>query len=225
MKVKKAVLSFAMLMCLVVFLAGCGNLGRRIASEIATSDVGRIAEEIMMGDYIVGNVVGDNFDSEWLNLRFTAPEGFIMVAQDEMFEMMQIGLDFMDIDRSLVTWAEMAVVPEMMAMLPDGSVSANVITERVLLGNITIDQYIEAALRQLEAVVGWGVNFNDDMGPVNFAGLEWYAYTVDIHAFGLDWRYQYLVRRFDNRMALVTIYATVDQEAYIDVLMNSFRAY
>ncbi|MCL2397223.1 MAG: hypothetical protein FWC93_04075 [Defluviitaleaceae bacterium] len=208
----RKIASLAMLLVFaVVFLAGCGAINRTV-------------EEIMTGDYVIGTIDGDNFESEWLNLRFTAPDGFIMASQEEILEMMQLGLDMMDVDSSVVAWAEMAVVSEMMAMLPTGLASVSVATERIMLSNITIEQYVEAAFQGVEAL-GWEVSPNDDLRQINFAGNQWYTYTATVEAFGIDWSYQYLVRRFDNRMALITVYAIAGEEAHIDTLINAFAAY
>ena len=207
----KKFLTLAMLMCAVVFFAGCGAINRTV-------------EDIITGDYVIGTIDGNNFESEWLGLRFTAPNSFIMASQEEMLEMMQLGMDILEVDRAVGAWAEMAVVTEMMAMLPTGLANVTMATERVMLRNMTIAQYVDAKFQQM-APLGWGIDFNDDIEPTNFAGKEWYTYTANINALGLDWSYRYFIRRFDNRMALITIYSVAGEEQYIDILLNSFSAY
>jgi hypothetical protein len=175
--------------------------------------------------YTVGIIEGDRFASEWLNLRFEAPEAFIMATQEEMLGMMELGLEVMEIDQRFANWADMVVVHEMMAMLPTGAAQVSIVTERLVLSGITTEQYIEASFASVESLLGWDVEFNDDLRTIEFAGLEWYTYTATINAFGMDWSYQYIIRRFDDRMALITIYAMAGQEAYIDTLFEGFSAY
>jgi len=225
MKAKKAILSLMVIMGMALVLTGCSAIFDRIMDSSPSEVVDGIIEEIMTGNYVAGTIDGNNFESEWLGLRFAAPSGFIMASQEEMNDMMQLGLDMLDMDRNLIAWADIAVVFEMMAMVPTGMASAHVATERIMLSGITIEQYVEAAIGQLESTTGWQVHFNDDIRPINFAGQQWYTYTADIHALGMDWSYQYLVRRFDNRMALITIYSAAGHEDYIDALFNAFRAY
>ena len=204
--------SLAVILCGIMFFAGCNTVRDAVGN-------------IMTGDYVVGTIDGNEFFSEWLNLRFTAPSGFIMATQEEMWEFTQLGMEVADIDPAIANWAEMAVAFEMMAMTLDGMVSVTVLTERVMLRAMTVEQYFEAMLQGVRDSLGWIVDFNYDMEPVNFAGLEWYTATSTVQAFGMDFTYRYFVRRFDNRMAVITIYAITGQEAQIDILVNAFRAY
>ena len=182
-------------------------------------------EAILTGDYVVGTISGNNFESEWLGLRFTAPDGFVMASQQEIMEMMQLGLDMLDADGATVAWAEMATVSEMMAMLPDATASASLITERLLLSGITIEQYVATSFQQLEEMTGWDITFNNDITEIDFAGNTWHTYTANIHAFGVNYSYQYIIHKFGNRMAIISIYSLLGEEENIDILMNAFQSY
>ena len=201
-----------LLLIAVVIFHGCGAVEQAV-------------DNIMMGSYEIGTIDGDNFESEWLSLRFTAPEGFLMSSREEMMEMMAVGMEMMDVDAGTAAWADMATVSEMSAMLPTGLASATVVTERVFQAAMTVEQYVEAAIQGVETALGWDVTLTSEITPINFAGQQWYTYTANIEAFGMDWSYRYFVRRFDNRMALITIYALEGQEDYLDVLTDAFRAY
>jgi len=190
---KFTVFALAVCVCVVVF-PGC------TAREIY---------ELLADNYVVGAIEGDTFESEWLGLRFTAPEGFVMEETAQQY----------------IDLAEVAVVSEMTAMLPDAIASATLVAERLLSSNINIEQYVEAAFGQLEDEIGWDVAFSDDIAEIEFAGETWYTYTADIHAFDMDFSYRYLARIFGNRMALIAIYSLAGEEDNIDLLMAAFEAY
>ena len=184
-------------------------------------------ENVVTGDYVMGIVSGNSWSSEWLGLRFTAPSNFVMATQEELVEISQIGMEMSNLDAATINWAEVAVAFEMMAMTGDAMTSVSVLTERVLLRNLTIEQYLDASIQGFVEATGWQLDFNDDLGTMDFIGMEWHTATatVSIPGTGLEWTYRYIVRRFDNRMAFIQIYSLVGEENQIDLLINSFRAY
>lgn len=230
----KQLLALTALLGTALLTTACGGSDTAPAQAAAPTEAtapaqvtepGLADEAADAGIYTVGVIEGNHFVSPWLNLRFESPEGFIMATQEEMLELMAVGLELSDIDPATANWLDMALVNEMMAMLPTGSAQVSLVTERLMLSGMTMEQYIEAAFAGVESLLGWGVEFHDDLRTIEFAGLEWYTYTATIDAFGMDWSYQYLARRFGDRMALITIYALAGQEAYMDALFAGFSAY
>ena len=208
----KKIVLLVILLFSVVLLSSCNAIKGTVQNALT-------------GDYAVGTIDGNNFASEWLGIRFTAPSGFIMSTQEEMREFSLIGMEEMGVNSATINWADMTVAFEMMAMTEDAMSSVSVLTERILSRNMTVEEYLDISIQVFAEATGWAVNLNSEIGTIDFAGQEWHTATANVQAFGLEWTYRYLAHKFDNRMAFITIYAPVGQEDDIELLIKSFKAY
>lgn len=71
-------------------MTACG--GENKETEEAVKDQVE-AEEPEEEEYEFGVLTDTGYESKWLNVKFTAPENYIMVTAEEMNEMMERGAE------------------------------------------------------------------------------------------------------------------------------------
>jgi len=149
--------------------------------------------------YQRGTVTGDTFSSEFLNLSLTAPEGYIMIPGEELDD---------------------GSVMEMAVTAPDGSVTVNVLAERLSLSGITEDEYLDELKTGLEAL-DMGYAINEDRLSYEVAGQTYRtltAVTTELAQF-------YFVRKIEDRMVGIIVTCTPDSIASGLEFMAFFQPY
>lgn len=130
---KKKVLALAL--ATAVLLTACG--GQETANEApveeATEEVVGEAEETA-SDYTKGISSETGYESEWLGIRFTAPEGAAMLTEEELNEMMGLGQEVLSEDFSdlQLQYAEMSTVSEMMCKAAEGTPNVVMSVEKMM---------------------------------------------------------------------------------------------
>ena len=112
--------------------------------------------------YEKGTITDTDFQSEWLNLKFTPPETVVMNTEEELQSVMKQGQTTLE-EASGVELGEDALsgtVYEMMASSISGFPNVSLVVEDASLENMTVDQYFLAAQQMLDAT-GMGYTYSD----------------------------------------------------------------
>ena len=176
-------------------------------------------------EYEKGLLTETSFESKFIGIRFTLPEGFVMATAEDIDEMMGIGAEIVGLDQKTVDYANLTTVYEMMASAPAGSPNVIVLAEKLLLRSISENQYIDALKEQLKNLSTMDYTFGEEITSVNIAGREYKKLTAYANANGVDIMQDYIIRKSDNRIVgFITTYTEDNTEA-LDKLMNGFSAY
>lgn len=219
-KILACVLVFALITAL---LSGCGNNNSKDSAPKGSEEV-KVSPSPERG-YEKGILTETDFESSYLNLRFTVPEGFIMATQEDINNMMNLGADVMGLDEKLIDYANMVSVYEMMVSAPSGSPSVIVMVEKLALSNITIEQYFDALKTQLSNLTEINYVINDDITSVEIAGQSYKQLIVTTNVYGQNLTQSYMLRKSGDRMVGFITTSTPDTEETLAILMNSFVEY
>lgn len=181
--------------------------------EKAKKEVERIkklSEDIKVNEnaepvYSKGLITETGFESEFLDLRFNTPSGWVIMSEDEKAE--KLG--------SLA-----AEQIEMLAVeLATGS-TLQIAVEEPFVSGATLEQYKEAIKTNFERQFGY--EFEEEKPSVTLCGK-----TYDVMAFNL---YDYLkmdlyIRKQDDRFIYIVTSYTNGNEAVVETALNALEAY
>jgi hypothetical protein len=168
-------------------------------------------------DYKRGTLTENSFESKYLDIKFTLPEGFLMATEEDMLRMMGISADITGVNKKII---ELTTVYEMMASTFIGYPNVIVMVEKPLLSNITMEQYFEAVKTSLLALDNMDYVIDDEITSVEIAGYDYKQMTANLPISGV---YQnYMFRKQGGRMiGFITTY-TLNTVQELDILMGGF---
>lgn len=178
--------------------------------------------------YEKGTMTDTGFESEWLNLRFVAPEGVAMATQEELDVLMDAGADvvFGDNAETVLAYAETRLVYEMLAKHSSGAnVAIEVELIPVLNQNMTEEQYLQI-LEETTEKANFSYVFDDEVYTCTFVGEEYVARNAVI-TYDSDYMvYQkMMVRKQENRMILIALTYAENGEEAGEYLLSQFDSY
>ena len=165
--------------------------------------------------YKKGSVNGAHFESEYLNLQFTAPEGYTMQTEEQLLEFIDFGAEFIDgIDVNL-DYTKATTVDEMVVSEPAGLPNLSLMVEKLPLSSMTEEAYIKQLKEMLpQASSSMTFTFADELTTVEIAGKSYQKLSVVTEAYGMEMLQDYLFHKSGNRMIgfIVTYSAETTQE-------------
>lgn len=184
-------------------------------------------------EYVRGTAEGGSFASEWLGIRFSAPEGYVMLSEAELDAMLSSGIElysekYGETGGALSDGAEPEAVYELMAYLPDGSGAASGNPNIILAVEqsfVEPEAYAEELESQIDTIYSGASVTWEDEGSVTIGSLDYsqYAMEADYGILALYQRY-YLAKKGD-RLISFTLSCTQDKAEDADALMGAFMAY
>ena len=198
--------------------------------EEVADDVEEIVEEVVEDaeealDYAKGTLIENGWESKWLGLRFTAPEGMVMSTEEELAEIMGVGQEILaqDFSEQQLAYAELATVYEMMC---SDAMGTNVIlmAEKLPM-TLTAEQYIEILANQMTSVtaIQYEVESNDEVVTLGGIPFNKLACVADYEGISLCQDYYITIK--DNRaVAIAVTYTDATADVYAGIL-NGFTAY
>ena len=208
----KKVLIIALTLCvLLVLFAGCGSSGDDAESVNIPYEKGILTE--------------NGFESKYLGIRFTAPEGFVMATEDYIFSLLDIGADMMMGESSeFVDYAKLATVYEMMVSAPDGWPNVIVMVEKLEQEDITVEQYFDILKGQFSSMPSVNYGFSD-ITSVEIAGQTYQQMVATGEANDMAATQKYILRKIDDRIVGFITTNGPDTESELDILMGAFTKY
>lgn len=190
--------------------------GRRTGSAVESGD-----DESGEADsaYVKGVTTDNGWESEYWNLRFTAPEGVFMLSDEGMEALMGIGEDIISENYSEKQreYLEMTSLYEMLGTNAEGDANVAVTVEKLMVRGMDTEDYKKAALLHLRMMQEPAYEILDDSGTAEIAG-ETFAMVKTRVDSGGEYFQDYYFRVSGDRALIITITyaeATSEQAAAI----------
>lgn len=222
---KKKVLALAL--ATAVLLTACG--GQETANEApveeATEEVVEEAEETA-SDYTKGISSETGYESEWLGIRFTAPEGAAMLTEEELNEMMGLGQEVLSEDFSdlQLQYAEMSTVSEMMCTAAEGTPNVVMSVEK-MMADATAADYAEVLAQTLGQVTTMTYTIDSSDEVVTIGGKDFVKVAASVEYEGVSMKQNYYVMVQGDRAVSIALTFTPETEDAAEAMMNGFEAY
>jgi len=217
-EMKKLVFVIATISSLL--LIGCGSDVNRVTDPSTTPPNSPSASAGNV-EYQKGILTDKNWESRFLDLRFTMPSGYVMATESEVRGMMEIAADVVNID-----YSKLSTVYEMMATsFPSGHPNVIVMVEKLSLSNMTIEQYVAALKIQLSSITTMTYSFSSDLTDVTIAGHVYKQFSAECQANGMTILQNIILRKIDNRVAGLIVSYTESTKSEMEILMKGFSKY
>ncbi|WP_455716539.1 hypothetical protein [Anaerosporobacter sp.] len=177
-------------------------------------------------EYVKGTIKENEYESKYLNLSFTAPEGFSLLTEDVLDQYVQFSSDiiYKDKDQTVIDYAKAVAVYEMMCVEnATNSANVNIVVENLLGVERTEDEYIELAKQQLQST-GIDYTFGGTIKNVELAGEKYTVIDCIGNYYGQELLQQMYVRNIGDRMVVLTVTYTEDTVESKDALLDGFSA-
>jgi hypothetical protein len=168
-------------------------------------------------DYERGLLTETSFESKYLDIRFNLPEGFVMATEEDMLQMMGIGTDIAGVNKKIV---KLTTVYEMMASAAIGYPNVIVMVEKLLLSNITTEQYFDALKTGLLKVNTMNYEVDDQITSVEIAGYNYKQLSASLPSSNIF--QNYIFRKQGSRMIGFINTYSLDTKQELETLMNGF---
>ncbi len=195
------------------------------ASELSEASQAEIPEQ-ENSEFSKGTVSESGWESQWLGMRFTAPDGTRMASEEELAELMGISEDLLSEDLSdiQIKYAELTSVREMMCY--DERTKANVIVsvDRLPL-KMSEEAYAEQLELSLSAVSAMKYEKADEDEQVEIAGTSYLRSGYHVEAMGQSLHTDYYIRMIDDRVVSVVVTYGEDAQELASSMVDSFGTY
>ena len=164
--------------------------------------------------YVKGITTDNGWESEYWNLRFTAPEGVFMLSDEGMEALMGIGEDIISENYSEKQreYLEMTSLYEMLGTNAEGDANVAVTVEKLMVRGMDTEDYKKAALLHLRMMQEPAYEILDDSGTAEIAG-ETFAMVKTRVDSGGEYFQDYYFRVSGDRALIITItYAEATSE-------------
>ena len=237
---KKKIIAVILTAATMAALYGCGSdkntetqasttaqTKAETAEETQTS--AETAAETEAGDdYIKGTTSAEGFESQWLNLKFTPAEDDIMATEEEIAAMLGTGTETVQegigaTDEQMQQTVNNTVC-EMMASKATGSPNVQIMVEKVPMGNMTAEQYLDVVKAQLESL-DMGYTSSAEYTAKTIAGQEYTVLKTEASTNGVDFIQEYATRKQGNRLISFIMTYTGDTAEAMDTMLGQFTTF
>lgn len=207
-------LSLALILVMSLMFSSCGVIKKRDNGESSGKT------------YSKGILTETTYESEYLNLKFTAPESYIMATESDMDNIMNSSMDvvYEDADESVIDYIKTTTVYEMMVSSANGTPSLSLMTEKLAFSNMTVDQYIDSLNSQMESITTSTFSVIGEGETKDIAGETYTIVSYKTEIQGIEVFQDYLVRKIDNIMVGIVVTYTSDTEVEAENLIDQFQA-
>ena len=190
--------------------------------DIDSQDADSQSEDTKEPPYEKGTITDTDFQSEWLNLKFTPPETVVMNTEKELQSVMKQGQSTLE-ESSGVELGEDALsgtVYEMMASSVSGFPNVSLVVEDAALENMTVDQYFLAAQQMLDAT-GMGYTYSD-ITDAQIAGQDFRVMETTVTINDYEVLQKYCTRKQGGKFVSIILSYTTDTTAEADEILAAF---
>lgn len=164
--------------------------------------------------YVKGVTTDNGWESEYWNLRFTAPEGVFMLSDEGMEALMGIGEDIISENYSEKQreYLEMTSLYEMLGTNAEGDANVAVTVEKLMVRGMDTEDYKKAALLHLRMMQDPVYEILEDSGTAEIAGETFAVVNTRVDSGG-EYYQDYYFRVSGDRALIITItYAEATSE-------------
>ena len=226
MKFRKRAAALLMAVGVAVCAAACGETEKEAAAEKeagemsgdevpAAEDAWEKKRKIPYEDMETENTSADRlgvltettYESAWMGIRFTLPDGYVMATAEESGALMEAGLDAVSEKKEqLLKGSVERTSTEVMALQMDGSGSILIAVEKLMFSNMTEEQYLQG----LKSSMGYlsedfTYEFSDEAAFREIAGAEYKGITMYVYYMGTGVDEEVWVRKKDGQMIVITV--------------------
>ena len=172
--------------------------------------------------YEKGTITETDYQSEWLNLKFTPPETVVMNTEEELKSVMRQGQSTLE-ESSGVELGEDALsgtVYEMMASSVSGFPNVSLVVEDAALENMTVDQYFLAAQQMLDATQ-MGYTYSDPV-DAQIGGQDFRVMETSVTINDYEVLQKYCTRKQGGKFVSIILSYTTDTAAEADEILAAF---
>ena len=176
--------------------------------------------------YVKGVTTDYGWESQYWNLRFTAPEDVFMLSDEGIGTIMGRGQEVLseNYDWEQSEYAADANVYEMMAATARADTNMIVMVEKLLMRGLTSENYRKAALLQLKLLNGPAYTILDDSGTAEIAGETYTVVNTQVEYNGTYYQ-DYYFRVVDDRALCITITYLEETADQAEEFLDSFDVY
>ena len=160
-------------------------------------------------EYAPGIVSENTYESNYFNLRFTAPDGYVIIAKDELAQ--RVGED-----TETVVW-------EMGCQSLNTGANILIVTEMLPSRNVSVESYMEVALNQPMGFEGEEIISFDKTKTI--AGQTYNLVERKFTKDGITGRINSYLRKVDNRIIAISITYQEGSDEEETMILNSFSEY
>lgn len=175
--------------------------------------------------YYPGTFTETGYETEFLGLRFTTPEGYVLSTPEELAELMGTTMDALtesgDVTAIQKKYAELNTIYELMATDSIGAVNVNIVLEKTIL---PLSLYLDVAKEQFANMSGMTITINSEE-EVEFAGATYTKMAADVVMDDIPIKQDYYFRELDGYMMLMTVTWVEGYETELETMMSSFSAF
>ena len=172
--------------------------------------------------YVQGTVTDNGFESEWMNMKFTLPEGWVIASQEEMDEVLATGEDALNGEVDTDAAMEDSTY-EMMTYAEAGLPSVSIMVEKLPSSKMTIEEYADVIKEGLNNSTGTYVW--EEPVAETVAGEEYQNYSGSVELYGVTVKQDYIFRKLENRIIGIIITYTDDVTGEVDNFLSGIAAY
>lgn len=148
-----------------------------------------------------------SYINENIGIRIDLDDNYVMATDDDLYNLMGLGAELLEVDEKLLDLAKISTIYDVLASNPVDGSSVMVMAEKVMLSNMTMDQYMAALLEQFK---GLGAEAAIDE-PVSFCGHEWHTVIYAISASGVDAMAVSYLDRIGDRVVMIQFSGTSEE--------------
>lgn len=176
-------------------------------------------------EFVKGTVSESGWESQWLNMRFNAPEGTRMASKEQLTELMGISGELLaeDLDEAQLPDTELTTVREMMCY--DERTKTNVIVSvDSLPARLPEEDYAKQLETALAAVSVMTYQRAGEDECVEIAGIPWLRSDYQVEAMGRSVHTDYYIRMIGDKVVSLIVTYGEDGEKLADSMIGSFEA-
>lgn len=199
-----------------IFLSGCGENDGTKGVE-----AGGDAKVEAKKEYKKGTLTAESFESEYLNMKYSLPENFIMATEEEVLQMSDLGEEVLNADLDKYDFNKANVVYEMMAVNQSEGQNILLMVEKLPFSNMKVDAYIEELKKELSSVENINYTIDEEVKSKEIAGKSYSVVSVS----GMDGAMlqDYLIRIENGRIVAIIVTSSTEEDK--DVMLNGFTTF
>ena len=186
-------------------------------ADTASDEASDAAEDTADTPYEKGTITETDYQSEWLNLKFTPPETVVMNTEEELESVMRQGQSTLE-ESSGMELGEDALsgtVYEMMASSVSGFPNVSLVVEDASLENMTVDQYFLAAQQMLDATYS-------EVTDAQIGGQDFRVMETSVTINDYEVLQKYCTRKQGGKFVSIILSYTADTQTEADEVLAAF---
>ena len=191
-------------------------------ADTASDEASDAAEDTADTPYEKGTITETDYQSEWLNLKFTPPETVVMNTEEELESVMRQGQSTLEKSSGMELGEDAlsGTVYEMMASSVSGFPNVSLVVEDASLENMTVDQYFLAAQQMLDATQ-MGYTYSE-VTDAQIGGQDFRVMETSVTINDYEVLQKYCTRKQGGKFVSIILSYTADTQTEADEVLAAF---